>query len=136
MSRKAKFTKPDTILAVSGRDPESNFGIVNPPVYHASTVLYPTSDKLRETLFNILGARIPGARVLDGYAGTGAVGLEAHRDLPRRQHAGSAGRQFDGQRKAVQSLEQCSHLGSGRTVELLEAPDRSGTTEKERSGGR
>ena len=39
--------------------------------------LRPTSDKLRETLFNILGGRVPGARVLDGYAGTGAVGLEA-----------------------------------------------------------
>jgi 16S rRNA (guanine(966)-N(2))-methyltransferase RsmD len=37
----------------------------------------PTSDKLRETLFNVLGARVAGARVLDGYAGTGAVGLEA-----------------------------------------------------------
>jgi 16S rRNA (guanine966-N2)-methyltransferase len=37
----------------------------------------PTSDKLRETLFNILGPRVSGARVLDGYAGTGAVGLEA-----------------------------------------------------------
>jgi cystathionine beta-lyase len=47
MSRKGKFTKADTVLAVSGRDPESNFGIVNPPVYHASTVLYPTVDKLR-----------------------------------------------------------------------------------------
>src|SRR5215510_10168854 len=39
--------------------------------------LRPTSDKLRETLFNILGARIEGARVLDGYAGTGAIGIEA-----------------------------------------------------------
>ena len=39
--------------------------------------LRPTSDKLRETLFNILAPRIHGARVLDGYAGTGAVGLEA-----------------------------------------------------------
>jgi 16S rRNA (guanine966-N2)-methyltransferase len=39
--------------------------------------LRPTSDKLRETLFNILGARIAGARVLDGFAGTGAVGIEA-----------------------------------------------------------
>ena len=39
--------------------------------------LRPTSDKLRETLFNILGGRIAGARVLDGYAGTGAVGIEA-----------------------------------------------------------
>src|SRR5918994_2657122 len=37
----------------------------------------PTSDKLRETLFNILAPRIDGARVLDGYAGTGAVGIEA-----------------------------------------------------------
>ena len=39
--------------------------------------LRPTSDRLRETLFNILAPRIAGARVLDGYAGTGAVGIEA-----------------------------------------------------------
>jgi len=39
--------------------------------------LRPTSDKVRETLFNILAARVPGARVLDVFAGSGAVGLEA-----------------------------------------------------------
>ena len=39
--------------------------------------LRPTSDKLRETLFNILTPRIVGARVLDGFAGTGALGIEA-----------------------------------------------------------
>jgi 16S rRNA (guanine(966)-N(2))-methyltransferase RsmD len=39
--------------------------------------LRPTSDKLRETLFNVLGPGIHGRRVLDGYAGTGAVGIEA-----------------------------------------------------------
>ena len=39
--------------------------------------LRPTSDKLRETLFNIVAARVPGARVLDAYAGTGAIGIEA-----------------------------------------------------------
>ena len=39
--------------------------------------LRPTSDRLRETLFNILAPRIGGARVLDAYAGTGAVGIEA-----------------------------------------------------------
>ena len=39
--------------------------------------LRPTSDKLRETLFNILAPRIAGARVVDAYAGTGAVGIEA-----------------------------------------------------------
>ena len=39
--------------------------------------LRPTSDKLRETLFNIIQARVPGARVLDVFSGTGAVALEA-----------------------------------------------------------
>jgi 16S rRNA (guanine966-N2)-methyltransferase len=37
----------------------------------------PTSDRLRETLFNVLAPRIEGARFLDLYAGSGAVGLEA-----------------------------------------------------------
>jgi 16S rRNA (guanine966-N2)-methyltransferase len=37
----------------------------------------PTSDRLRETLFNVIRARVPAARVLDLFAGTGAVGLEA-----------------------------------------------------------
>src|SRR4029450_3122718 len=39
--------------------------------------LRPTSDKLRETLFNVLGPRVQGATLLDGFAGTGAVGIEA-----------------------------------------------------------
>jgi 16S rRNA (guanine966-N2)-methyltransferase len=37
----------------------------------------PTSDRLRETLFNVLAPRIQGTRVLDLYAGSGAVGIEA-----------------------------------------------------------
>lgn len=39
--------------------------------------LRPTSDRLRETLFNVLGSRVDGARAIDGFAGTGAVGIEA-----------------------------------------------------------
>jgi 16S rRNA (guanine966-N2)-methyltransferase len=39
--------------------------------------LRPTSDRLRETLFNVLGAGIQGSRFLDVFAGTGAVGIEA-----------------------------------------------------------
>jgi len=39
--------------------------------------LRPTSDMLRETLFNILGPRVEGSRFLDLFAGTGAVGIEA-----------------------------------------------------------
>ena len=37
----------------------------------------PTSDRLRETLFNVLAARIEGAVFADLYAGSGAVGIEA-----------------------------------------------------------
>jgi 16S rRNA (guanine966-N2)-methyltransferase len=37
----------------------------------------PTPDRLRETLFDILGSRVEGAVFLDAYAGTGAVGIEA-----------------------------------------------------------
>ena len=39
--------------------------------------LRPTSDRLRETLFDILGERIIGCRFIDAFAGTGAVGIEA-----------------------------------------------------------
>ena len=47
---------------------------LKPPTWDG---LRPTSDKLRETLFNILSPVVAGARVLDGFAGTGAVGIEA-----------------------------------------------------------
>ena len=39
--------------------------------------LRPTGDRLRETVFNWLAADIPGARCLDLFAGTGALGIEA-----------------------------------------------------------
>jgi 16S rRNA (guanine966-N2)-methyltransferase len=39
--------------------------------------LRPTSDRVRETLFNWLQPVLPGARALDLFAGTGALGLEA-----------------------------------------------------------
>lgn len=37
----------------------------------------PTSDRVKESLFSILGARVRGRRVLDLFAGTGSLGLEA-----------------------------------------------------------
>jgi 16S rRNA (guanine966-N2)-methyltransferase len=48
--------------------------VLKPPTWGG---LRPTSDRLRETLFNVLAPRIRAARVLDVYAGTGAVGIEA-----------------------------------------------------------
>ena len=43
----------------------------------AEAGIRPTADRVKEALFSILGSRIRGARVLDLYAGTGALGLEA-----------------------------------------------------------
>jgi 16S rRNA (guanine966-N2)-methyltransferase len=61
--------------------------------------LRPTPDRVRETLFNWLQAQLPGARCLDLYAGSGALGLEA---LSR----GAACVVFvEQQRRAVQALE-------------------------------
>jgi 16S rRNA (guanine966-N2)-methyltransferase len=39
--------------------------------------LRPTSDRLRETLFNVLAPNLSGSRFIDLFAGTGAVGIEA-----------------------------------------------------------
>ena len=37
----------------------------------------PTTDRIKETLFNILNPYLPGARFLDVFAGSGAIGIEA-----------------------------------------------------------
>jgi 16S rRNA (guanine(966)-N(2))-methyltransferase RsmD len=39
--------------------------------------LRPTPDRLRETLFDVIAAEVPGSVFLDAYAGSGAVGIEA-----------------------------------------------------------
>ena len=45
--------------------------------FPAAALIRPTPDRVRETLFNWLGARVVGARCLDLFAGSGALGLEA-----------------------------------------------------------
>lgn len=66
----------------------------------------PTPDRLRETLFDILGTRVEGAVFVDAYAGTGAVGIEA---LSR----GAAHAYFlERNRKAVEAIrENIASLG-------------------------
>jgi 16S rRNA (guanine(966)-N(2))-methyltransferase RsmD len=78
--------------------------------------LRPTSDRLRETLFNILAPRIAGARVLDGYAGTGAVGIEA---LSR----GAAAVTFVEQDRRAQALiaENLAHCGISGGYAIIQA---------------
>ena len=60
----------------------------------------PTSDKIRGSMFNILGARVPGARVLDLFGGSGALALEA---LSRGADAAMIA---DSSRAAVQAIER------------------------------
>ena len=48
-------------------------GLVSPK----GTATRPTTDRLKENLFNILSPRISGARFLDLYSGSGAIGIEA-----------------------------------------------------------
>ncbi|MHB1845744.1 MAG: 16S rRNA (guanine(966)-N(2))-methyltransferase RsmD [Deltaproteobacteria bacterium] len=43
----------------------------------AGSALRPTADRVRQALFDVLGQRLEGERVIDLYAGTGALGLEA-----------------------------------------------------------
>ena len=49
--------------------------LATPP--NSSSSIRPTSDRAREALFNILGRRVENCKVLDLFAGTGALGLEA-----------------------------------------------------------
>ena len=52
-----KNAKPDTILTHAGSNPGANHGIVNPPVYHASTVLFPTVQSLEDAGHSFEGVR-------------------------------------------------------------------------------
>ncbi len=71
--------------------------------------LRPTSDRLRETLFNVLAPRVAGARVLDVYAGTGALGIEA---LSRgAAHATFVESDRRAQALIVDNLERCGISG-------------------------
>ena len=78
--------------------------------------LRPTPDRVRETLFNWLAPRIEGARCVDLFAGTGALGLEA---LSR----GAAHVQFvDRDRQAIASLRATlDTLHAGARATLLQA---------------
>jgi 16S rRNA (guanine966-N2)-methyltransferase len=74
----------------------------------------PTSDRLRETLFNILAPRIEGSRFLDLCAGSGAVGIEA---LSRG--AESAMFVESSRRAAAVISENLRHCGIGREAGVI-----------------
>ena len=74
----------------------------------------PTSDRLRETLFNVIAPRVAGARVLDGFAGTGAVGLESLSRLA--EHATFVERDGRALRVLQANIELC---GAGEACTVI-----------------
>src|SRR5258705_10425930 len=87
---------------------------LKPPTWEG---LRPTSDKLRETLFNVLAPRMAAARVLDAFAGTGALGIEA---LSR----GAAEAVFVENDRRAQGLiaENLAHCGIASGYAIIRAP--------------
>lgn len=67
----ARRAPPQEVRIVGGRWKRSKLPVIDRPG------LRPTPDRVRETLFNWLGQELAGWRVLDAFAGTGALGFEA-----------------------------------------------------------
>ncbi len=68
---KAPAAAPGSVRIIAGRWRGTRLQVP------ALAGLRPSSDRVRETLFNWLQSGLSGARVLDAFAGTGALGLEA-----------------------------------------------------------
>jgi len=78
------------------------------------SLIRPTADRVREALFDILGSRIRGARFLDVYAGTGAVGCEA---LSRgAAHAALIERDRDALKLIAHNLGLARWSGTGTVI--------------------
>ncbi|MGH7736432.1 MAG: 16S rRNA (guanine(966)-N(2))-methyltransferase RsmD [Candidatus Tyrphobacter sp.] len=77
----------------------------------------PTPGRVKEALFSILMGRIEGARVLDLFAGTGAIGIEA------ASRGASRVVSVEGDRTIAAAMEEAAeHLGIGDVLEVVAAP--------------
>jgi 16S rRNA (guanine966-N2)-methyltransferase len=77
----------------------------------------PTPGRVKESLFSILGERLDGLRVLDLFAGTGAIGFEAASRGAQRVVAVEAHRET-----AIAIGEAAKEMGVNDTVEVVAAP--------------
>jgi 16S rRNA (guanine966-N2)-methyltransferase len=83
----------------------------------SADVIRPTADRVRQTLFDVLGQRLEGLQVLDLYAGTGALGLEALSRGASRAVLVDSGRESQSLCRA-----NAKALGFEDRVELLPMP--------------
>ncbi|WFM70898.1 16S rRNA (guanine(966)-N(2))-methyltransferase RsmD [Halomonas sp. CKK8] len=88
--------------------------------------LRPTPDRVRETLFNWLATAVPGARVLDLFAGTGALGLEAlsrgARQVVFVERDAQVARQLDDNLRALEATERAQLVTADAQAFLAGAP--------------
>ena len=75
--------------------------------------LRPTPDRVRETLFNWLGSAVEGARCLDLFAGTGALGIEA------ASRGAGAVVMIEHDRGVAATLERAIHTLGAENVEVV-----------------
>ena len=73
----------------------------------------PTTDRIKETLFNILQPDLPGAKVLDLFSGSGALGIEA---LSRGAKSCVFVENAPGALKCIQANLEATHLGDQARV--------------------
>jgi 16S rRNA (guanine966-N2)-methyltransferase len=83
----------------------------------SAAVIRPTADRVRESIFNVLGQSCEGLRVLDLFAGTGALGFEALSRGATRAVLVDSG--IEAQRLCRENAEA---LGFGDRIELLPLP--------------
>ncbi|HEU5481342.1 MAG TPA: 16S rRNA (guanine(966)-N(2))-methyltransferase RsmD [Candidatus Tumulicola sp.] len=77
----------------------------------------PTPGRVKESLFSILAERLEGARVLDLFAGTGAIGFEAASRGAARVVA------VESHRETAHAIEEAAReLGVDKTVSVFAAP--------------
>ena len=106
----SRTTAPGSVRIIGGRWRGSKLPVALAPG------LRPTSDRARETLFNWLQPMLAGARVLDLFAGSGALGLEA---LSRGAREALL---VERDPALAQSLrETCARLGAGDAATVLRA---------------
>jgi 16S rRNA (guanine966-N2)-methyltransferase len=113
---KAGASAPGFVRIIGGRLRGSKLPVPDAPG------LRPTADRVRETLFNWLQGEVAGARVLDLFAGTGALGFEAasrgaaeavllERDPRLAQMLREAARRLGADAVRVESVDALAWLG-------------------------
>ncbi|MGY0503826.1 16S rRNA (guanine(966)-N(2))-methyltransferase RsmD [Luteimonas sp. e5] len=106
--RKATLARAGAVRIIGGRWRGSRLPVAD------IDGLRPTPDRLRETLFNWLQPVLPGARVLDLFAGSGALGLEA---LSRGARAATLIERDAGLVQALRS--SATRLGAGDAARIV-----------------